>query len=119
MNWLSHLLISTYWPETGHGYAFFSGPGSDITEIAIVGGLIDVARRMVKHHRQRSAQAERHHLERQATAEAHHNALLHQAQRHHQQALDQAGAHHEALKAHIAAAVRAPKTRISTKEAGP
>ena len=100
MNWLSHLLLSTYWPETGRGYAFWSGPGSDIGELAIVGALADVARRMVRHHRAQSAQAERHHAERQAQATAHHNALRQLAE-----------AHHQELKAHVTAVLRPPAAR--------
>jgi hypothetical protein len=51
---------------------------------------------------------------------AHHAEALAQAARHHAERLRQADEHHDALKAHLTAAVRAPKTltRKPAKEAG-
>ncbi len=61
IGWLLSVLGVTN--EAGHWYAFWSGFGSDVGEVAIVGGLIDVARRMIRHHSQVLAQAAQHHRE--------------------------------------------------------
>ncbi len=78
--WLLSVLGVTN--EAGHWYAFWSGFGSDVGEVAIIGGLIDLARRMIRHHSQ----------------------LLAQAAQHHREHLDQQQRHHEDLKKHLAAA---------------
>lgn len=36
---------------TGHGYLFWSGVGSDVGELAIIGGLVSIARRHNCHAR--------------------------------------------------------------------
>jgi hypothetical protein len=66
---------------SGPIYGFWSGFGSDVGEIAIVGVLARVARRMIMHH----AQAAQHHRER----------------------LDQQAAQHEDMKQHMAAQLNA------------
>lgn len=93
LHWFLHYTGSDN--VSGPWYGFFSGFGSDLTELALLGAAVAVITRTVQSIR---ARAEQHHLERLAQATAHHNELKHQAERHHQQHMDQAQQHHDALK---------------------
>jgi hypothetical protein len=49
MGWLLHFLgVDT---ETGHAYAWWSGAGSDIGELAIIGGLAAMLRKHQCHQK--------------------------------------------------------------------
>lgn len=43
------VVLPTYWPASGKPYAFFSGPGSDISELVLVGGAYGLARKLNCH----------------------------------------------------------------------
>jgi UDP-N-acetylmuramyl pentapeptide synthase len=115
VHWLLHIIGADN--VSGTLYGFWSGFGSDIGEIALVGSIAEVGRRAARHHRERTAQAARHHSSVLEQAAAHHKSLRDQAERHHQQRLDQADAQHEALKAHLAA--QQPATRKPAAKSTP
>lgn len=102
MHWLLHVIGADN--LSGTFYGFWSGFGSDIGEIALIGSLIELGRRAKQRHAERLAQSARHHSDVLEQAAAHHKSLRDQAERHHRQRLDQALEHHNALKAHLAAA---------------
>lgn len=45
----NEFIRGTYWPASGKGYAFWSGPGSDIGELAIIATILGVARKVQCH----------------------------------------------------------------------
>ena len=96
MHWLLHYLGL----DSPSGWTYLAWSG--VVGSGLLGGLgAHFHRKLSRHHKAVTEQAERHHLERLAQATAHHNALLKLHGRHHDQRMNQAQAHHDALKAHI------------------
>lgn len=81
MLWLLHSLGID--DTAGPWYAFWSGFGSDVGELAIIGGLLAVVRKMVLHHAERLAQAAKHHREHLALKREQHMAMTALAKSHH------------------------------------
>lgn len=106
--WFLHITGSTN--ETGRWYAFWSGFGSDIGEVTVVGALGNMTRRAAQAHVQLLAQNAKHHKERLAQAAGHHKEHLRVLREQHRAQLAQADEHHEALKAHLT-------EQLSSKEA--
>lgn len=53
MSWLLHVLGTDN--VAGHAYAWWSGAGSDLSELALLGGLV----RLIRQHRRHSKHLER------------------------------------------------------------
>jgi hypothetical protein len=117
-HWIFHALGFDYGLAYGHvgSYNVWSGFGSDIGELAIIGGAIEMFRRIRERHIQKLAQDARHHAETLEQASRHHAELKTQAATHHQEQLDRADVHHEALKAHMTRAAAPP---AATRAAAP
>lgn len=98
MNWFLHFIGANN--LSGPAYGFWSGFGSDIGELAIVGGLIGMIRKTAQHHRERIAQSARQHRELVEQAKLHHEeSKAHVAQH--------LAAHCADLKEHLEAVARA------------
>ena len=78
--------------EASRWYAFWSGFGSDIGEVTVVGALGNMTRRAAQMHVRVLAQNAQHHRERLA-----------QDKQHHAEHLALLGAQHQALTEHITA----------------
>jgi hypothetical protein len=79
--WLLHALGID--DTAGPWYAFWSGFGSDIGEVAIIGGLVSVVRSMVRHHAEQVAQRAQHHREHLELQRTQHAAVVALAKSHH------------------------------------
>jgi hypothetical protein len=90
--WLLNVLGVTN--LSGRWYGFWSGFGANFGEFAIVGALVQLARRLIRHHAEVLAQAAQHHRERLDLQAAHHEDL-----RQHMSA--QLNAHCADLKSHV------------------
>lgn len=68
-----HAIHSTWWPQGGQWEAFFSGPGSDFGELAILGGVLG-AWHKVNCHQGGCWRIGRHHVDGTPWCNHHHHA---------------------------------------------
>lgn len=108
MNWLLHIIGAD--DLAGRWYGFWSGFGSDLAELTLIGAAIRAFAVWRKRHAERTAQAERHHAEMRSLAIGQHNETRKLAEKHHIQVLDRLEAHHESLKGYVAAHARQPSS---------
>jgi hypothetical protein len=56
--WFWGLTSASEWP-----YLFWSGAGSDLTRLALIGGMIKIVQQQAQHHHEMKQMHERHHKE--------------------------------------------------------
>lgn len=90
MMWLWHLLGFDYGLPYGHvsAYNVWSGFGSDLGEVSIVGGVITILRQKARQHAELLAQSARHQKELVAQGAEHHKLHMELLRKQHSQMLD-------------------------------